>query len=153
MTEFRKQVQGLSDPEGLVALLELSNPNFSETMRVANDVEDFVSNGVTYVGIPFSYRRPDDSTGEHPTMSLTIDNVGTAITEELEALLPNDDTYAKLIFVSRARPDKHEHIFWLPVVAISVTQTTATASASVMQRMQQKAGKLVANPFTVPGIF
>lgn len=153
MTEIRKQIQTMSDKDGLVALLEISNRSFSETMRVVNDVEDFVSNGYTYIGVPFSYRRPDDSQGEHPTMSLTIDNVGTAITEELEALLPNDDTYARLIFVSRKSPNKQEHNFWLPVTSISVTQTTATATASVLQRMQQKACKLVANPFTVPGIF
>ena len=153
MSEFSKQLQTTSDPDGLVALLEITNPNFSGPMRIADDTVDFISNGITYIGVPFSYKRPDDNYGEHPHMSLTISNVGTALTDELESLVPNDDTYAKLVFVSRKNPDKHEHRFWLPIVTISVTTTTATASASVLQRMQQKAGKLVANPFTVPGIF
>lgn len=153
MTEFRKQLQTTSDTAGLVALLEITNPKFSAPMMLANDLEDVVSQGKSYIGVPFSYKRPDDSPGEHPTMGLSIDNVGTAITEELEGLLPNDDTYARLIFVSRNAPDKHEHVFYLPITTISVTQTTATANASVMQRMQQKAGKLIANPFTLPGIF
>jgi len=153
MTLFQERNQRITYDVGHVELLEITNPSFSGPMRICNDVQDFVSQGEDYIGLPFGFILPDDHTGSAPSMALTLDNVGRGITDELERLQPGSITMARLIVVARDTPDVHEHIYWLPVTGVSVSGATAQATCGVDELMRQVACKLVANPFTLPGIF
>lgn len=153
MTAFTERNQRISNPIGHIELLEITNASFSGPMRIANDLEDFVSQGVSYIGIPFGFTLPDDVSGSAPKMKLGIDNVGRGITDELERLTPGTVTMAKLIIVARDTPNVHEHVFWLPLSSVSVTTTSAQATAGVDELTRRAACRQIANPFTLPGIF
>lgn len=153
MTAFRERNQRLTNTVGHVELLEVTNPSFSGPMHICNDVQDFVSQGITYIGIPFGFTLPDDVSGQAPRMRLAMDNVGRGISDELERLQPGTTTMAKLIIVARDTPDVHEHEFWLPITQVSISGATAQAICSVDDMMRQAACKQIANPFTLPGIF
>lgn len=154
MTEaFRTRNQRLQDDVGLVELLQVTNPSFSGPMYICNDVQDFVSQGQVYIALPFRFTLPDDVAGQMPRMQLQIDNVGRHFSDELERLLPGTTTMAKLIIISRDQPDTHVHTFWLPLVQVSVSGAAVSAYCGVDQLARQAACKLVANPFTLPGIF
>lgn len=153
MTQFQERNQRIKDTVGHVELLEVSNPSFSGPMRICNDVQDFQSQGVAYIGLPFGFTLPEDQSGSAPRMQLTLDNVGRGITDELERLQPGTTTMAKLIVVARDTPDIHEHVFWLPMTGVSVSGATAQATCGVDELTRQAACKQVANPFTLPGIF
>ena len=153
MTQFQERNQRIKDTVGHVELLEVSNPSFSGPMRICNDVQDFQSQGVAYIGLPFGFTLPEDQSGSAPRMQLTLDNVGRGITDELECLQPGTTTMAKLIVVARDTPDIHEHVFWLPMTGVSVSGATAQATCGVDELTRQAACKQVANPFTLPGIF
>ena len=153
MTQFQERNQRIKDEVGHVELLEVTNPSFSEPMRICNDVQDFVSQGVPYIGLPFGFTLPEDQSGSAPRMQLTLDNVGRGITDELERLQPGTTTMAKLIVVARDTPDVHEHVYWLPMAGVTVSGAKAQATCSVDTLMRQSSCKLVANPFTLPGIF
>ena len=153
MTQFQERNQRIKDTVGHVELLEVSNPSFSGPMRICNDVQDFQSQGVAYIGLPFGFMLPEDQSGSAPRMQLTLDNVGRGITDELERLQPGTTTMAKLIVVARDTPDIHEHVFWLPMTGVSVSGATAQATCGVDELTRQAACKQVANPFTLPGIF
>lgn len=153
MTQFQERNQRIKDTVGHVELLEVSNPSFSGPMRICNDVQDFQSQGVAYIGLPFGFTLPEDQSGSAPRMQLTLDNVGRGITDELERLQPGTTTMAKLIVVARDTPDVHEHVFWLPMTGVSVSGATAQATCGVDELTRQAACKQVANPFTLPGIF
>lgn len=153
MSEFRTRNQRITNTVGHVELLEVTNPSFSGPMQIVNDVQDFVSQGVTYIGLPFRFTLPDDVSGQAPRMQLTMDNVGRGISDELERLLPGTTTMAKLIIVARDTPDVHEHVFWLPITSVSISGASAQATCSVDGLMRQAACKQIANPFTLPGIF
>lgn len=153
MSDFRTRAQRLTDDVGHVVLLEVTNPSFSGPMRICNDVQDFVSKGVSYIGLPFAFTLPDDVSGQAPRMQLTMDNVGRGISDELERRQPDTTTMAKLIIVARDTPEVHAHVFWLPITRISISGASASATCSVDELMRQSACKQIANPFTLPGLF
>lgn len=153
MTDFRTRNQRITNDVGHVELLEVTNPSFSGPMRIANDVVDWVSQGVAYIGLPFGFTMPEDVSGQAPRMQLQMDNVGRGISDELERLQPGSETMAKLIVVARDTPDVHEHEFYLPVTVVSISGASAQATCSVDERNRQSACKLIADPFTLPGIF
>ncbi len=153
MTLFHERNQRITNTVGHIELLEITNPSFSGPMRICNDVQDFASQGQSYIGIPFGFTLPEDVSGSAPRMKLAMDNVGRGITDELERLQPGTVTMARLIIVARDTPDVHEHVFWLPLTRVSVSGSTAQATASVDEMMRQAACKQIANPFTLPGIF
>lgn len=150
---FREKNQRITNDTGHVELLEITNPSFSDPMRIVNDLEDFNSQGLNYIALPFGFTLPEDVTGSAPRMKLAMDNVGRGLTDELEKLLPGSTTMAKLIIVARDTPNIHEHVFWLPLTQVTVTSTSAQATAGVDDLMRRSACKQIANPFTLPGIF
>ena len=153
MTQFQERNQRITNDVSHVELLEISNPSFSEPMRICNDMQDFVSEGVAYIGLPFGFTLPEDKSGSAPRMKLSLDNVGRGITDELERRMPGTTTMAKLSVVARDTPDVRENSFWMPVTGVAVNGTTAQATCGVDELLRQSACKLVANPFTLPGIF
>jgi len=153
MTDFRTRNQRITDDVGCIQLLEVTNPSFSDSMLICNDVQDFVSQGKTYLGVPFGFALPDDVSGQAPRMQLAMDNVGRGVSDELERRQPGTTTMAKLIVVGRDTPDRHEHVFWLPMSSVSISGASAQASCSVGEVTSQSACKQMATPFTLPGIF
>ncbi|WP_313569384.1 DUF1833 family protein [Comamonas terrigena] len=153
MSDFRARNQRITDDVGFIQLLEVSNPSFSEPMLICNDVQDFVSQGKSYIGLPFGFDLPDDVSGSAPRMQLAMDNVGRGVSDELERRQPGTTTMAKLIVVGRDTPDRHEHVFWLPMSSVSISGASAQASCSVDEVTRQSACKQMATPFTLPGIF
>ena len=153
MSNFSTRNQRITNDVGHIELLEITNESFSGPMRICNDVQDFASQGVSYIGIPFGFTLPDDVSGQAPRMRLRMDNVGRGVSDELERRLPGTTTMARLIIVARDTPNVHEHVFWLPVVSVSISGASAEASCSVDALMRQSACKQIANPFTLPGVF
>ncbi|MGE8441831.1 MAG: DUF1833 family protein [Comamonas testosteroni] len=153
MNDFRTRNQRLTNDVGHIELLEIANRSFSESMRICNDVQDFVSQGVSYIGLPFGFTLPDDVSGQAPRMRLSIDNVGRGVSDELERLQPGTTTMAKLIIVSRDKPDVHQHVYWLPISSVTISGAAAQASCSVDELMRRAACLQIANPHTLPGIF
>lgn len=153
MTLFHERNQRLSNPTGHVELLEITNPSFSGPMRIVNDAEDCVSQGNSFIALPFGFTLPEDVSGSAPRMKLAMDNVGRGVTDELERRLPNTITMAKLILAKRDTPDVHEHVYWLPLTDVVVDGATAQATASTDALTRVAACKQIANPFTLPGIF
>ncbi len=153
MTRFHERNQRITNDVGHVEVLEITNPSFSGPLRICNDVQDFVSQGVPYTGLPFGFTLPEDVSGSAPRMKLAMDNVGRGISDELERLQPGTTTMARLNIVARDTPDTREHSFWLPLTGVTVSGSTAQATCGVDELMRMAACKQVANPFTLPGIF
>lgn len=152
MSTFRERRQRVTDTAGTLVLLEISAPSFAEVLRIANDTRDWVSNGVTYVGVPFGIKMPDDLAGQAPRAQLVLTNVGREITEDLERLPPGEVVTARMIITDRANPNDVEEDHFLPMVTVSVNSQTATASCGVDYLMRQQAVRLRFNDFNTPGV-
>lgn len=153
MSSFTERRQRITDTAGVLLLVELSAPSFGAALRLANDTDDWVSNGQTYIGFPFRFTLPDDVSGQSPRAQLVVDNVGRSLTEDLEGLQPNEVVTARVLVTDRHAPDIIEHTLVLPLTRVTVTQATVTADCGVDYIMRQQAVRLRANPFTLPGIF
>ncbi len=153
MSTFTERRQRVTDTAGPLLFLQVSAPSFAETLRIVNDTQDWTSNGVEYIGVPFGFKLPDDVSGQAPRAVLTLDNVGRGITEDLERLLPGDVVMAKLMLSDRADPDVIERTYLLPMTQVSVNVRTATAQCGYDAIMRQQAVRLRYNPFTAPGVF
>lgn len=153
MTTFTERRQRVTDTSGLLLFMDISAPSFTGPMRVVNDTRDWVSRGITYIGVPFGFKLPDDVSGQTPRAQLVMANVGTGITAELERLLPNETVIARLMVSDRANPDAWAQTLFLPMTHVSLSGTAATAQCGVDFLMRQQAVKLRGTPYTLPGIF
>ncbi|MDW7598962.1 DUF1833 family protein [Stenotrophomonas maltophilia] len=153
MTSFLERKQRVTDTSGTLLFLSITSPSLPGPLRIVNDTQDWVSQGIPYMGVPFGFKLPDDTRGQSPRAQLVLDNVGRGISEDLEALGPNELMMARLMVSDRADPNLYERDYYLPITSVSVAGATATAQCGVDYLMRQQAVRLRANPFTLPGIF
>jgi len=153
MSTFTERKQRVTDTSGTLLFLSITAPSLPAPLRIVNDTQDWVSQGVEYLGVPFSFKLPEDTRGQSPRAQLVLDNVGRGISEDLEALAPNELMMARLMVSDRAQPSIYEKDYYLPVTKVTVAGATASAQCGVDFLMRQQAVRLRANPFTLPGIF
>lgn len=153
MSTFTERKQRVTDTSGTLLFLSITAPSLPGPLRIVNDTQDWVSQGVVYMGVPFSFKLPEDTRGQSPRAQLVLDNVGRGISEDLESLGPNELMMARLMVSDRAQPNVYEKDYYLPVTKVTVSGATATAQCGVDYLMRQQAVRLRANPFTLPGIF
>ena len=153
MSSFHERRQRLADTQGPLMLLEVSAPSMPEVLRIVNDNVNWTSNGKEFIAAPFGFQLPDDVSGQAPRAQLVIDNIGRALTEDLEGLAPGEMETARLMLTDRADPDAIEAEYDLPMTQVSVNTRTVSAQCGVDFLMRQQAVLLHANPFTLPGIF
>lgn len=150
---FTERKQRVTDRSGVLLFLEVNAPSFSRPLRIVNDTQNWTSNGVLYLGVPFGFKLPDDTRGQSPRAQLVLDNVGRGISDDLEGLQANEVVMARLMVSDRVNPNAIERDYYLPITAVTISGATATAQCGVDYLMRQQAVKLRANPFTMPGIF
>lgn len=153
MSTFTERRQRVTDTDGELLLLEISAPSIPETLRIANDTQNWTSNGVEYIACPFGFKLPADTPGQTPRAQLVIDNVGLGMTQDLESLQPNESVMCILRLTDRANPNVYERIYRLPMTTVSAGTGQVTAQLGVDFLMRQQAVRLRYNPFTGPGLF
>ncbi|HBQ88661.1 DUF1833 domain-containing protein [Alcaligenes aquatilis] len=152
--EFRRNRQKVTDPDGVVALLEITHSSFSAPFRLANDTKAWISRGVTYVGYPFRFTLPDSSEGESPKMVLEMDNTGGDILRELESIRePGEEVWCSIIMIDRSMPDVHAMKLSLPISVVAVDSSSLSAKPSMDSILNRSAVTLRYDKRTAPGIF
>lgn len=150
---FNANRQRVNDPNGLLELIEITHPSFSGPAHVVNDTRDWISNGVTYAGLPFRFTMPQDKGKESPRAQLEIDNVGRALTAELELLPPSAVVMCTVRLVDRSAPNTVEWQWTVPMTSITANAAVITATLGTDFLMRQQAVRLRHDPNTSPGIF
>ena len=145
--------QRVTNTAGELLLLEITSPVFSGPLRAVNDTQNWTSNGVEYVGVPFGFRLPDDVPGQSARAVLEMANVGTGMTDELEQWQPGVPVSAVMKITDRANPDVIEREYRLPIESVSVSNGVVTARLGVDSMMRQQAVRLRFTPNDFPGVF
>lgn len=153
MASFTERRQRVTDKTGVLLFLEIRAPSIPETLRVVNDTQNWVSNGVEYIGFPFGFKLPDDVSGQTPRAQLVISNVGRSMTQDLELVGPNEIVIARLMISDRANPHVYERVYNLPMTAVSTSAAQVTAQLGVDFLTRQQAVRLRYTPFLTPGLF
>lgn len=150
---FMERGQRTSEKSSLLLFLEISAPSIPETLRIVNDTQNWTSNGVEYIACPFGFKLPEDTAGQTPRAQLVIDNVGLGMTQDLEALGPNELVSCVLRISDTANPNVYERVMRLPMTTVSAGTGQVTAQLGVDHLMRQQSVLLRYNPFTAPGLF
>lgn len=145
--------QRLTDTDSPLLFLEIAWPATGDTLRIVSDTQDWVSNGQTYVGLPFRFEPPDDAAGQSPRGAIEIDNVGRGITADLEAWLPGQTLHARLMVADQADPHTYMIDMPMPIMRVTVNSATARAECGVDMLMRQQCVQLRYTPYVAPGIF
>lgn len=152
-TDFNKTINAVSAAETPLILLEINHPNLSSPVRVVNDTEDLVHNGVTFTRCAFRITLPDDPDGSLPQAMLELDNIGRELVQWLEVADWSLPTTATLIQVMRSRPNLAEYSITLDMSDISVTPQTVQAKLSFDNLLGLPGMNVSYNSQTAPGLF
>ena len=79
-------VLGQETKEVYILLIKISSDELSYDLLFANNYENIISGGNTYLGFPFRISLPDDEEKRLPSVRITIDNVSREIIDEIRAL-------------------------------------------------------------------
>lgn len=146
------QLQRVNDPHGMLTLLLLQHPSM-DTVRVVNDTRNWVIGADTWVGLPFRFKLPQDVAGQGGRAMLEVDNVGRALSAELEKLPPGAALQATVRMVSRATPTVTDYEFTAPLSAVATTVGTVTAQLGNDDAERGPAVKVRHDPTLSPGLF
>jgi len=150
---FTERRQRVTDTTGTLLFLEISAPSMSETLRIVDDTRNWISQGVEYLGLPFGFKPPDDTSGTVSRARLVVDNVGRSLTEDLERIGPNELVMGRIKVSDRADPDVYQRVIPLPITHVSVNASQVTAQLGVDFMMRKQAVQLRFTPFLSPGLF
>lgn len=150
---YKSTLAQVSAPEVGLILLVLVHSSLSEPVRIVNDVEDLISNGDTFIGLPFRCILPDDFDGQLPKAQLTIDNVGKELMEWIETTSGGNGSIVTFSQVMRSRPDQIEWSITMNLYNVHVTMQDITAELGFENLFAKPAVKLKYRPDNSPGIF
>lgn len=148
-----RALQRLTDTGGMLALLTISHSSITVPVRLVNDTRALVSNGLTFLPLPFAVTLPQDMSKEVPRAQLQMDNVGRDLTADLEALPPGAVLTATLAVVHRSTPNVIEYSFTAPLSGVRIDVTAVTATMGPADLLRRAAVQTRFDPVTSPGLF
>lgn len=92
--------------EVFLILVKIDHADLDQPIRVVNNIEEIVSGGETYVGLPFEVELPDE--GDRPGEArLSVDNVDRRIVEAIRTISTPPSVTIKVVLASQ--PDTIEY--------------------------------------------
>lgn len=148
-----RHLQRITDPGGVLMLLEITHPNFAEPVRLVNDTRDLVALGFNWIALPFAITLPNDTSKESPRARLQMDNVGRDLSADLESLPPRASLKATIRMVHRTTPGVIDYEFRAPLSGVRIMGPTVTASMGRDDMLRTSAVLKRFDPGTAPSLF
>ena len=152
-SEFKSTLAQVSAPESALVLLEINHAELATPVRVVNDTQDLVSNGQTYIAIPFRCTLPDDFENQLPKARLSVDNVGKDLMYWIETSGGGNGSTVTMKQVMRSRPDTIEWSITMNLYNVSCTMTEVSGELGYENLFSKKAIAVQYRPNTAPGLF
>lgn len=152
-SDFKSTLAQVSAPESAFVLLEINHPELATPVRVVNDTQDLVSNGETYIAIPFRCTFPDDFENQLPKARLSVDNVGKELMYWIETSGGGNGSLITISQVMRSRPDTIESSITMNLYNVSCNMTEVSGELGYENLFYKKAIALQYRPNNSPGIF
>lgn len=149
----RQNMLATSADEPFLVMLEITHPDLVAPIRVVNDVVDLVSNGNTYIALPFRVTLPDDIRGQIPTASLEIDNIGRELTRWLEVSGGGQGAKCRILQVMRSNPNLIEFNILLDLTNLSITNEVVSGSLGFVNTLGQVSTTINFTPTTAPALW
>jgi len=98
--------------EVLLAICAISHPSIvNGPLRVVNDLQDFVSNGLTYTAFPFQVTLPADGEDGRTSLRLVLDNIDRTVVQAIRSIPPSSTPTVQVDLVLASQPDVVEISF------------------------------------------
>lgn len=149
----KQNLLATSAEEPFLILLEISHAGLITPIRIVNDVVDLVSNGNTFIALPFRMTLPDDVQGQIPQAQLEIDNVGRELTQFLESTSGGQGAKCKIIQVMRSNPNLIEFSISLDLTNMTITNEVVTGQLGFVNTLGQVSTTINFTPTTAPGLW
>lgn len=148
---FWAAVNSQFSAETFVLLMEMWGGGLAERVCLANNTQDVVSGGVTYVGFPFKWSLAARA-GQVITVQCEVQNVDRAIWSQIETITGRPRLRYTLVALSE--PDAviwRQHL--LRAAKATVTDTTVSLQVAALDTGTEPAyGGLRATPDVLPGM-
>lgn len=155
---WHEAVDAVSGTDPILFLIEIDHPDLTAPIRVVSDSQDLVSNGNTFVAVPFRARLPDDLSQGLPRAEIEIDNVGkppdgNSINDWLELSRGGAGATVRMMAVLASAPDTLEMDMTLQLLQVSVTPTAIRAKLGYTDIANTPAVRVQYRPDVTPGLF
>ena len=137
----------------VLTALEISHPAVAQPVRVINDTQGRAIEGNDYVALRFEARLADDIAGQAPQAELSIDNVGRALTQWIEAAQGGVGATVRVVQVLDIEDPPVEWEITMDVAGMAVDQERVTARLGFDPLLGGAAVTLRHDPETSPGLF
>jgi hypothetical protein len=151
-SHFRERT-GSTSGEEPVYLLEITHPQLAVPVRVVRDTQDLVSNGETFIALPFEISLPDDIEGQLPRAPIRIDNIGRELTQWLDASDGGRGAQARVMLVMRDDPDVLEYDVTLDLLNVKQNGAFVTGELGYENTLALPALAASYRPDNTPAIF
>lgn len=151
-TNFKEKVSNTQGEEPIY-LIELNHPQLAVTVRVANDTQDFVSNGETFIACAFRIQFPDDVAQVMPRVPISIDNIGRELTQWLEGSSGGKGATVRIMQVMRDAPDIIEQEYTMTLLGVRQNMMEITGELGYENLLDLPALAATYTPENTPGIF
>lgn len=150
--ELRAQLFGQQSDDPFFILVTLSHPQFIETQRFVNNIEDVVSNGITFTAFPMKFTLPEDDGESVREVTITFDNVGRVLIDEIRSITSPIDVKLEMILASN--PDQVQiSLEELKIKNISYNKSRVTAKLYMDDFLSTSMTSEKYTPLTFPGLF
>lgn len=139
--------------EAPVILLEITHPDLSAPIRVAQDNADIVCQGNVFAAFAFEIDLPDDQDKQTPRARLAMDNVGRELTQWIEASNGGEGAQVRVMQVMRSDPDVVEWEATLDLSNVEMDVRRVTGELGFEDLLNKPGVLLRYDPQTAPGIF
>ena len=141
-SEFKSTLAQVSSPETPLVLLTINHPELATPVRVVNDTQDLVSNGDTYIAMPFRCTLPDDFENQLPKARLSVDNIGKELMYWIETSNGGNVSTVTMAQVMRSRPDTVEWSITMNLYNVSCTMQEVSGELGYENLFSRKAIQL-----------
>lgn len=152
-SEFKSTLAQVSAPEAPLVLLTINHPELATPVRVVNDTQDLVSNGDTYIAMPFRCTLPDDFENQLPKARLSVDNIGKELMYWIETSNGGNGSTVTMSQVMRSRPDTVEWSITMNLYNVSCTMQEVSGELGYENLFSRKAIQLQYRTSNSTGLF
>lgn len=151
--KYKETVSSTGAREAPLLLLEITHPQLGSPVRVVNDNQDLLSNGLLFVAMAFRVTPPDDLEQGLPRASLAVDNIGRELTQWIEGSAGGADAQVRMMQVLRSDPDTIEWEVTLTMKNLEMDMLEVRGELGFEDILNRPAVPLIYRPDVAPGLF
>lgn len=142
----------VADEHPLV-LLEIHHPSLTIPVRLVNDRKSVVSQGEQYMACPFELVLPDENESQLPRASLSITNIGRALTTWIDRTQGGMDAEVRIIIIQRSAPSIHEWELWVDLSSVTMDIERVSAQLTFDDILNKPSVPIIYNTTKTPALF